>query len=274
MRGNAIVLLFMFCVSAIAPKTAAAQTILVGSIEGTIQDATGARLPGVAITLTSPALQVPQIVKLSDERGEYQFPALPQGSYKVAFELTGFSKLTREDIVLTAGFTARVDVVLKIGTVDETVTVTGETPLIDVTTTRGGDTLDVATLDLIPNGHTFNDILALTPGLVPKTSSQAGQIGFAALAGGYNSYGFPGQDRNFMDGINHHDSEGVDFAIAQEEDVKTFGTTAEAQTAGAQLSMIVKSGGNNFHGRYREEYFNGSLNSTNVDSALRKQGIG
>jgi hypothetical protein len=273
-RIDMFLLLSVFCVCTVMTRVSVAQTILVGSIEGTVEDATGARLPGVSVTVTSPALQVPQLSKVTDDRGVYQFPALPLGRYKVDCELSGFSKLTRENIFLTAGFTARVDVVLKVGTVDETITVTGETPLIDVTTTRGGGTLSAMTLDFIPNGHTFNDILALTPGLVPKTSSQAGQIGFAALTGSYNSYGFPGQDRNFMDGIDHHDSEGVDFAIAQEEDVKTFGTTAESQTAGAQLSLLVKSGGNNFHGRYREEFFNQNLDSKNVDAALRAQGIG
>jgi hypothetical protein len=273
-RNGILLLLLVVGLFLVAPNPVAAQTVIVGSIEGSVEDATGARLPGVMVTVTSPALQLPQIVKVSDERGEYQFPGLPQGSYRVGFELAGFSKLTREDIVLTAGFTARLDVVLKVGTVDESVTVTGESPLIDLTTTRGGGTLPEATLDLIPNGHTFNDILALTPGLLPKTASQAGQIGFAALASGYNSYGFPGQERNFMDGVNHHSSEGVDFAIAEEVDTKTFGTTAETPTVGAQVSLIVKSGGNDFHGRYREEYFNQNLNSSNVDANLRKQGIG
>jgi len=190
----------------------------------------------------------------------------------VVFDLAGFAPLTREGIVLTAGFTARVDAVLRVGAIQQSVTVSGDTPLIDVTTTRGGDTLSANTLAVIPNGHTFNDILALTPGLVPATPSQAGQIGFSALTGNYNSYGFLGQDRNFMDGIDFHDSEGVDFAMSGEVDVKTFGTTAETQTVGAQVSLVPKSGGNDFHGRLREEYFNQDLDSTNYGAYL-SQGI-
>jgi hypothetical protein len=263
----------MLCTFIALPRPAAAQTVIAGSIEGTVQDSSGAAQPGVTVTLISPQLQVPKVVIQTDDHGEYQFRGLALGTYQVTFEHEGFARFTREDIVITAGFTARVDAVLQLGVVQQSVTVTGETPVIDVTTTRGGGTLTAHEMAAIPNGHTFNDILALTPGLVPSSPSQAGQIGFSALTSNYDSYGFIGQDKNFMDGIAFHDSEGIDFAMAQEVDVKTFGTTAETPTVGAQVSILSKSGSNDFHGRIREEYFNKDLDSSNVDAALRSQGI-
>src|SRR5437764_8574361 len=121
--------------------TAFGQQILRGSIAGTIKDDTGAALPGVTITVSSPALQVPQIIRVSDERGAYQVPDLPAGTYRVSYELTGFATLVREGIVLTTGFAARVDADMKVATLAETVTVSGQTPLVDVTSTRGGTTV-------------------------------------------------------------------------------------------------------------------------------------
>ena len=109
--------------------------------------------------------------------------------------------------------------------------------------------------------------------MTPSSSSQAGLIGFGALVGNYNSYGFLGQDKNFMEGVTFHDSEGVDFSMAQEVNTKTYGTTAEAPTGGAQVSILAKSGGNQYHGRVREEYFNQDLDSTNLDSTLISQGV-
>src|SRR5581483_5791194 len=100
---------------------AAAQTVRTGGVEGAVKDATGAALPGVNVTLTSTALQVPQLVTVTEDGGEYRFAGLPQGTYQVTFDLSGFTKLRRQDIILTAGFVARVDAVLTIGAVEASV---------------------------------------------------------------------------------------------------------------------------------------------------------
>jgi hypothetical protein len=252
---------------------ATAQTVRTGSISGTVTDQSAAPMPGVTVTLTSPALQVPQLVKTTDGQGGYQFVDLPLGTYRVAFELSGFSRLIRDDLSLPTGFAARVDAVLKLASLEETVTVSGQSPIIDVTNTRGGATITSTILETIPNSRTYSDIIALTPGLTPSAPPQVGQIGFGALTSGYRSYGVTGQERVFMDGVNMQSNEAPDFAISEEVDTKSFGTTAETPTVGAQIQMIVKSGGNDFHGRYKEEYINHNLNSSNVDAALRAQGI-
>jgi hypothetical protein len=96
-----------------------------GVISGTIKDESGGALPGVTATLTSPALQVRQVVAVSDAEGNYRFGELPVGTFRVMYELQGFTAFIRDDLRLPIGFSAKVDVVMKVGTVSETVTVSG-----------------------------------------------------------------------------------------------------------------------------------------------------
>src|SRR5438132_13490230 len=98
----------------IALSTTVSGQVILGSIAGTVTDGTGAALPGVTVTVTSPALQVPQVVRISDAVGEYQITELPAGVYQVTYELAGFSKQVREGIRLPTGFSARVDVGLHV----------------------------------------------------------------------------------------------------------------------------------------------------------------
>src|SRR5215468_9717339 len=100
-----------------------AQGVRRGEVAGSVKDDTGAALPGVTVTVTSPALQVPSVVGVSDERGEYRIIDLPPGTFRVQYELSGFGTLVREGIVLTTGFAAKVDITLKVATLAETVTV-------------------------------------------------------------------------------------------------------------------------------------------------------
>src|SRR5262252_11010447 len=106
-----------------------------GVIHGVITDESGAALPGVTATLTSPAMQVRQMTAVSDVSGNYRFGELPVGVYKMTFDLAGFTTFIRDELRLPVGFDAKVDVVMKIGTLEESVTVTGASPVIDVTTT-------------------------------------------------------------------------------------------------------------------------------------------
>src|SRR5437016_3645323 len=98
---------------------AAAQTRL-GSISGTATDDSRASLPGVTVVLTSPALQTPELTKVTDAEGKYQFTELPPGAYRLVFELGGFGRLVREGIQISTGFAARVDVTLQVAQLEET----------------------------------------------------------------------------------------------------------------------------------------------------------
>src|SRR4029077_14081456 len=121
-----------------------------GTIEGTVKDESSAVLPGVAITVTSPALQVGQIVQVSDAAGRYKFVDLPAGTYRLRAELSGFSAAIREELRLTVGFDARVAFTLKLGAVEESVTVSGLSPVVDVSTTTASVAFTKEVLDSIP----------------------------------------------------------------------------------------------------------------------------
>jgi carboxypeptidase family protein/TonB-dependent receptor-like protein len=257
--------------------TAFGQQSLRGSIAGTVKDDTGASLPGVTVTVTSPALQVPQIVRLSDERGEYQVLDLSPGTYRVTYELSGFATLVREGIVLTTGFNARVDPVLKVATLAETVTVTGETPLVDVTSTRGGTTISKDLIDAVPGNSNFSDVMLLAGGTSvsgpPLTGIiTAGGGGFAGKTYGAGNSA-TGNGSVAIDGVKIMQNEIPDFTAFEEVDVKTFGNTADVDTPGAAVQLVIKSGGNQFHGRYNEIVQNHRFQANNVDAALRAQGI-
>jgi hypothetical protein len=238
-----------------------------------VTDESKSALPGVTVTVTGPALQVSQLVQVTDARGEYEIKDLPAGTYQVVFELPGFARLIRQGIQLTTGFVARIDPALKIASVEETVTVTGQSPLVDVETTRGGATVSKDVLTAIPNNRNYQDIQNLTPGMVTVVPPQPGVIGMKGEANGFKNYGLAGNERTTIEGIDMHSNENPDFAAVEEVDVKTFGNTAEVPTPGAAIQLIVKSGGNDFHGRYHEQYMTDKLQSNNIDAPLKAQGI-
>jgi hypothetical protein len=168
-------------VTIISPAQAQAT---LGGIDGIVTDESGAILPGVTVSVTTPALQVPQLVSVTDAEGRYRSTDLRVGSYRVQSELSGFSTFSREDVRIDSGCVARVDVRMKVGSVAETITVSGASPVVDVTTMRGGQVLDtVATQELLPVGANTHDLVRLVPGLLRMTSSAAniGKMGRLAL---------------------------------------------------------------------------------------------
>ena len=122
-------------------------------IIGVVTDNTGAVLPGVTVTATSPALQVPSVTTVTDERGEYRLTPLPIGLYTVLFELAGFQSVRREGVRLTVGFTARVDTELNVGALAETITVSGVSPLVDPTSTATSTELTREQLEVLPTSR-------------------------------------------------------------------------------------------------------------------------
>jgi hypothetical protein len=138
---------------------------IVGVIHGTITDESGAALPGVTATLTSPAVQLRQIVVVSDSEGNYRFAQLPVGVYRITYELTGFSTFVRDELRLPVGFIARVDIALKIGQLEESVTVTGESPVIDTTSTTTSVNFTTETLNEIPRGRDLAMVYSMAPGV-------------------------------------------------------------------------------------------------------------
>src|SRR5262245_6760909 len=158
--------------------TVAAQNITSSSIDGVVTDQSGATLPGVTVTITSPALQVRQPTAITDTQGFYRFIDLPRGTYQVRFELRGFDPFLRQGLELNAGFVARINASLKVGALQETVTVSGASPVVDLTTTRGGQNVstDLITIAL-PGLKQMADVINVTPGLHSTDGYKPGAIG-------------------------------------------------------------------------------------------------
>src|SRR5262249_7817437 len=125
---------FVVCLVLLAGASAASAQVSMGEVFGKVTDSSGAVLPGVTVTLSGPALIQAQST-VTVESGAYRFPRIPIGTYSVTFEITGFKKNVREGIIIQAGFNAEIDARLEISTVQETVTVTGESPVVDTRST-------------------------------------------------------------------------------------------------------------------------------------------
>src|SRR5690349_20129075 len=108
-------------------------------------------MPGVTVTASSPALQIGEMSAVTNERGEYRLSPLPIGLYDVSYSLANFQTVKREGVRLTAGFQAKLDVSLKLGSLNETITVSGSSPLVDVTSAVTRTTLTQETLQLVPS---------------------------------------------------------------------------------------------------------------------------
>ena len=121
-----------------------------GSLSGTVKDATGAVLPGVTVEASSPALIENVRTAVTDDQGRYAIPALRPGTYKVTFTLPGFSPFVRDGMALLADFTATVNAELRVGSLEETVTVSGESPTVDVQSVQRTTVMDRELLDAVP----------------------------------------------------------------------------------------------------------------------------
>ena len=135
------------------------------SIAGVVRDTSGAVLPGVTVEAASPALIEKTRAAVTDGTGQYRIENLRPGTYSVTFTLTGFTTVKREGLELTGSFTASVNTELRVGAVAETVTVTGETPVVDVQSASRETVLSKDVLNAIPTAGSYNSIVILVPGL-------------------------------------------------------------------------------------------------------------
>ena len=253
------------------PRVAMAQTTALGAIEGTITDETESALPGVTVTLTSPVLQVPQLNTVSDGEGRYRFPDLRVGLYRLQAELQGFQSFVRLNIDVSVGFVARIDVVVKVGSLEETVTVSGASPVVDLRTTRGGQTINTALITkAVPMvGHQV-DLVRLTPGLSGGVGTRAGNPAQMGLTGNMSvsAYGQAGVTAMVEDFQMHSNNQPPLLIGTEQMDVRSFGNTAEVQNPGAALNYVFSSGGNRFTGAFATLFMNDAFQSSNIDNPV------
>lgn len=254
-----------------------AQSLSSASVRGKVSDETGLALPGVTVTLSSPALQVRELVSVTEGDGFYQFLDVPPGDYQIRYELPGFQRIVREGILLTARFSATINESLKLGEFNETVTVSGASPVVDVTSTSSNVSVAGEVLNkTIPISRTLQEIMSIAPGM---KSTGLPDLGGGTISGGsFKSYGVSGQFTNLIEGINtrqdaNSPGNAADYASMAEMHINSVGGDAETALPGASVNLIIKSGGNEFHGNYEVRAQHSKFQSNNVDDTLRAQGV-
>jgi hypothetical protein len=192
---------------------------------------------------------------------------VPPGVYALSFELAGFNTIKREGIQIALGFTANVNAELTVATLQETVTVTGDSPVIDTTATRVQQNFKLEQLNSIPNGRDMWALLAATPGVVMSRIDVGGNR--AGTQTGYTAYGLNGQVRVSVEGINTTEGTGgagfyFDYGSFEEVFLGVAGQGAEAATPGVQSQFLGKSGSNRFSGEVYTDWYNNSLQASNL----------
>jgi hypothetical protein len=269
------------------PGVVGAQSANTAAIAGVARDATGAVLPGVTVEAASPALIEKVRTAVTDAQGNYKIVDLRPGTYTVTFTITGFSSFKREGLELTTGITANVNAELKVGSLAETVTVTGASPVVDVQNSRTQTVLTREALDSLPTNKTLQSYAALTLGAtmaqaqnqdVGGNQGEAGGFGYFAVHGGRGN-----DERMTIDGMHFYALIGsgaagnrtnyVNQMAVAETVIQTSGMMGEAETGGVQINVVPKDGANNFSGSFIGNGTSGKFQSTNLDANLTSRGI-
>jgi len=243
-----------------------------GSINGTVQDHTGAVLPGVTITASGPAIMGVQ-TGVTNAQGQYRFPALPPGTYQLRYELSGFSTFVREGIAVSVGFAATIDVQLKLATLAETVTVTGQSPVVDTQNSNVQTNFTQEIIKSLPNARDLWALIAVAPGTMMSSFDVGGSR--AGTQTGYAAYGRGDQVRVQVDGANATEDTGgtgyFNYGAFEEVQIGTDSNDASMPTPGVQINAVVKSGGNEFRGDLYLDYMSQNMQGQNVTDEQRRQ---
>ena len=249
-----------------------------GSIAGVVRDTSGAVLPGVTVEAASPALIEKVRTVVTNAAGAYRIVDLRPGAYTVTFSLPGFATVRREAIELTTSFTAAVNAEMRVGGVEETITVTGETPVVDISSARQQTTVSREVLDAIPTTKRLGQYASFIPGATYANPTFQDSGGTAGEGGQFGVHGQRAADETVnMDGLNQNmfglDVYSYNSHTIQEVVVETGGTSAEAGTGGVQLNIIPKEGGNTWSGSFSSSYAGPSLQANNLNDDLRVRGL-
>src|SRR5436309_8223650 len=270
---NTIRVLTLLVVAAILPSAAWAQVTLAG----TVKDASGAVLPGVTVEASSPVLIEKTRAATTDATGQYRIESLQPGTYNVTFTLAGFSILKRDDVALSGTGVVKIDADMKVGAVSETVTVTAETPVVDVVSTRREVTLDNDTVRNLPSVRSYSYLLTTVPGLQTNNNNVNTGPVFAI----FPIHGGRGvESRLTVDGLNISNPPGgnqppnytADIGNAQEVTMTTSGGLGESETAGLTMNIVSKQGGNSVSGLAFVSGFSKGMQADNFTDELKARG--
>ncbi len=270
MRMVKALLVIALCALAGGLSPAAAQDFR-GRINGVVSDNTGAVLPGVTVTATSPAMIQPQ-VQVTGGDGSYRFLALNAGVYAIEFDLAGFQKVQRNDVRVVINQTLTVNQQMNVATLQETVTVTGASPIVDTSTTSMGTNFTKELLTEIPNARDVWAAMAQAPGIQMTGFDVGGSR--TGNQTGFRSYGFDTQNQTRVEGIDTTEGTAAnagyfDFGSFEEFQVGGAGADSGAFAGGAVFTISVKSGGDRFNGTWYSDYISESQLTDNVPDNLR-----
>jgi hypothetical protein len=246
-----------------------------GSITGTVTDSSNAILPGVTVTLTGDKLIGGAQVQTTDTSGSYRFDRLPPGSYRVKFELQGFRTIERADIVVNAAFVASVNAKLEVGSMTETITVTGESPTVDTRSNLQQTIMTQEVLEGVPTGRDPWSVAKLIPGVQVSTYDVGGTQSFqqsSMSSHGSNtndvSYNIDGATVNWPGGGGGATMLYYDQGMFEEVNYMTSAIPAEVMVGGVSINMVTKDAGNKWRGDARVNYTNGCLEAPDNPKAL------
>ena len=279
MRSRLSSVLLALAILGLGPRVTLGQSG--SSIAGVVKDSSGAVLPGVTVEASSPALIERARTVVTDGAGQYKVVNLVPGVYTVTFTLAGFNTVIREGIELTASFTATVNGDMRVGTVQETVTVSGETPTVDIQNVVQEKVMTRDILNAIPAGmKSTGQIGVLIPG-VTSTSQDVGGTAFSAV--GLAIHGSRlNEQAALYDGMNFNNGQGrggqfiaivTNDATVQEMAIETAGLSAESEASGVRINLVPRDGGNTFKGVVLGNYADHNLQSDNLSDGLKARGL-
>ncbi len=261
----------LLCVS--VATVASAQGV--GAIRGTVQDSSGAVLPGVTVALSNPGTIGANQQAVTDQRGTYQFTSLvPSSTYRVTAELSGFRSAAIENIVVNAAVTVRADLTLPLGQVAEEVTVAGQVPLLDTTSVSNQTVLDRKTLEALPTSNDIWSIGRIVPSVIMSRYDVGGSESLSQYQG--SVHGSRWTDSGYLvDGLDTTNPSGTtsasyfDVAMFQETNYMAGNAGAEFEKGGLVYNLVSKTGTNAYHGWAIYSGSNRSMNASNLSPALR-----
>ena len=281
MSNRLLRITYVFALIMLLPGMVYAQA----SIAGVVRDSSGGVLPGVTVEAASPVLIEKVRTVVTDDSGSFRIVNLRPGAYTVTFTLPGFSTIKREGIELSGDFSATVNADMRVGALEETITVTGEAPVVDVSSTRGQRVLDRETIRDLPSARQYYSAAALIPGVIIPGTPDVGGSGQPS-APDFNIHGSRGGDgRLTVDGISVGQRGGggdtgsnrsmyvLNVGSVQETTVSVSGGLGESETAGVLINMVPREGGNTHRGSIFWTQSNGALQGSNFTEELRAKGL-
>ena len=251
------------------------------SVTGTVKDTSGAVLPGVTVEAASPVLIEKTRAAVTDGNGRYQIVDLRPGSYIVTFSLSGFNTIKRDGVTLSGSTATNIDVEMRVGSLQETITVTGETPVVDIRSTTQQRVLNAEVIDALPSARNYFGLARM----MPNTTGGGNDVGGSLVQDVGQSVTVHGSrtvdQRVTVNGVNtmtlqaggNIGGQTPDVGSAAEVTVDTNSLSADLSTGGVRINFVPKDGGNKFANSMFFTFSDDSLQGSNFNDALKSAGL-